>query len=38
MAIISVSLSDKLLSEIDHLKDEIGFSGRSEVIRASTGC
>jgi CopG family nickel-responsive transcriptional regulator len=36
MAIISISLSDKLLNEIDQLKDEIGFSGRSEVIRAST--
>ena len=36
MAIISVSLSEKLLQEIDQLKDEVGFSGRSEVIRAST--
>lgn len=36
MAIISISLSDKLLQEIDQLKDEVGFSGRSEVIRAST--
>jgi CopG family transcriptional regulator, nickel-responsive regulator len=35
MAIVSVSLSDKLLDEIDNLKDEMGFSGRSEVIRAS---
>ncbi len=35
MAIVSVSLSDKLLDEIDDLKDEMGFSGRSEVIRAS---
>ncbi|MEG3224918.1 MAG: nickel-responsive regulator 1 [Methanobacteriales archaeon Met13] len=34
MAIISVSLSTKLLEEIDALKDEVGFSGRSEVIRA----
>ena len=36
MAIISISLSQKLLEEIDQLKEEIGYSGRSEVIRAST--
>jgi CopG family transcriptional regulator, nickel-responsive regulator len=36
MAIISVSLSEKLLQEIDALKDDVGFSGRSEVFRAST--
>jgi CopG family transcriptional regulator, nickel-responsive regulator len=36
MAIISISLSKKLLEEIDALKEEVGFSGRSEVIRAST--
>jgi len=36
MSIISVSLSKKLLDEIDALKEEVGFSGRSEVIRAST--
>lgn len=36
MAIISVSLSEKLLQEIDQLKEETGFSGRSEVIRTST--
>jgi CopG family transcriptional regulator, nickel-responsive regulator len=36
MTIISVSLSEKLLEEIDSLKEEIGFSGRSEVFRAST--
>jgi CopG family nickel-responsive transcriptional regulator len=36
MTIISVSLSDKLLQEIDELKEEIGYSGRSEVIRTST--
>jgi CopG family transcriptional regulator, nickel-responsive regulator len=36
MTIISISLSQKLLEEIDQLKDEVGFSGRSEVIRAST--
>ncbi len=36
MTIISVSLSEKLLEEIDTLKEEVGFSGRSEIIRAST--
>lgn len=36
MAIISISLSQKLLEEIDQVKKEIGYSGRSEVIRAST--
>lgn len=36
MAIISVSLNEKLLQEIDALKEEVGFSGRSEVFRAST--
>jgi CopG family nickel-responsive transcriptional regulator len=36
MAIISVSLNEKLLQEIDALKEEVGFSGRLEVFRAST--
>jgi len=36
MAIISISLTEKLLQEIDRLKEETGFSGRSEIIRAST--
>lgn len=36
MAIISVSLSNKLLKEIDELKEEVGYSGRSEIIRTST--
>lgn len=36
MTIISISLSEKLLQEIDQLKEELGFSGRSEVIRTST--
>jgi CopG family nickel-responsive transcriptional regulator len=35
MPIISISLNEKLLEEIDNIKDEIGFSGRSDVIRAS---
>ena len=34
MPIISISLSDKLLEETDRIQKELGFSGRSEVIRA----
>ena len=34
MTIISTSLNDELLVEIDKLQKELGFSGRSEVIRA----
>jgi len=34
MAIISVSLTDEILEEIDKLQKELGFSGRSEVMRA----
>ena len=33
MAIVSVSLSEKVLDEIDDLKKSIGYAGRSEVIR-----
>jgi CopG family nickel-responsive transcriptional regulator len=34
MTIISVSLNDKMLQDLDRVKKEMGFSGRSEVIRA----
>ncbi len=34
MAVISVSLSDEILNEVDNLQKELGFSGRSEVMRA----
>ncbi|MBC8521338.1 MAG: CopG family ribbon-helix-helix protein [Candidatus Syntrophoarchaeum sp.] len=34
MRIISISLTEELLEEIDGLQKELGFSGRSEVIRA----
>jgi len=34
MKIISVSMSENMLDEIDRLQNEFGFSGRSEVIRA----
>ena len=35
MVVVSVSLSEKLLAEIDALRDEMGFSGRSDVVRAA---
>ena len=34
MSIVSISLDDKILKELDKLQNELGFSGRSEVIRA----
>jgi CopG family nickel-responsive transcriptional regulator len=34
MTIISISLTDDILEEIDKLQKELGFSGRSEVVRA----
>ncbi len=34
MVIVSISLNDKILKEIDRMQRELGFSGRSEVIRA----
>ena len=33
MTIISVSLNDKILNDLDKIQNEQGFSGRSEVIR-----
>jgi CopG family nickel-responsive transcriptional regulator len=33
MPIISVSLNEKILKEIDEIQKELGFSGRSELIR-----
>ena len=35
MVIVSVSINEKLLEDIDSIKNEMGFSGRSDVIRAS---
>ena len=32
--IISMSLNDRILKDIDNLQKEMGFSGRSETIRA----
>jgi CopG family nickel-responsive transcriptional regulator len=34
MPIISISLSDELLTELDKLQKAMGFAGRSEAIRA----
>jgi len=34
MVIVSISLNDKILKEIDRIQKELGFSGRSEIIRA----
>jgi CopG family nickel-responsive transcriptional regulator len=34
MPIVSISLSDELLTELDKLQKSMGFTGRSEVIRA----
>ncbi len=34
MTIISISLTDDILKELDEFQKELGFSGRSEVMRA----
>ncbi len=34
MTIVSISLNDEILSELDKLQSSMGFSGRSEAIRA----
>jgi CopG family nickel-responsive transcriptional regulator len=34
MTIVSLSLNNKILEELDKIQKEMGFSGRSEVIRA----
>lgn len=34
MPIVSISINDKLLSELDELQDKMGYSGRSEAVRA----
>ncbi|MEM2106535.1 MAG: CopG family ribbon-helix-helix protein [Candidatus Bathyarchaeia archaeon] len=34
MAIISISVNEKMLEEIDKAQKDLGFSGRSEAIRA----
>lgn len=34
MPIVSISLNDEILSELDKLQSAMGFTGRSEAIRA----
>jgi len=34
MGIVSISLNDNILKEMDQLQKEFGFTGRSELIRA----
>ena len=34
MPIVSISLTDEILKEIDELQKNLGFSGRSDAIRA----
>ena len=34
MVIVSISLNDTILKEIDGIQNALGYSGRSEVIRA----
>jgi len=34
MPIVSISLNDEILTELDKLQSTMGFSGRSEAIRA----
>ena len=34
MTIVSVSLNEDILTEIDKLQKALGFSGRSEIVRA----
>lgn len=35
MTIVSISLNDEILSDLDNLQKSLGFSGRSDAIRAS---
>jgi CopG family nickel-responsive transcriptional regulator len=34
MTIVSISLNDEILNEMDKLQKSLGFSGRSEIVRA----
>ena len=35
MPVVSLSLNDQLLEELDKLQSELGYSGRSEMVRAA---
>lgn len=34
MPVISISINDEMLKELDSLQESMGFTGRSEIIRA----
>ena len=38
MPIVSISLTEEILREIDSLQKNLGFSGRSDAIRAGIRC
>jgi CopG family nickel-responsive transcriptional regulator len=35
MPVVSISLNDQLLEDLDTIQNELGYSGRSEVLRAA---
>jgi len=35
MPVVSLSLNDQLLEDLDELQGELGYSGRSEIVRAA---
>lgn len=35
LTIVSISLNDNIIRELDKLQNSIGFTGRSEIVRAS---
>jgi CopG family nickel-responsive transcriptional regulator len=35
MPVVSLSLNDQLLEDLDELQEDLGYSGRSEVMRAA---
>jgi CopG family nickel-responsive transcriptional regulator len=35
MPVVSLSLNDQLLEDLDKLQEDLGYSGRSEVMRAA---
>jgi len=35
MTVVSLSIEEKLLEKLDNIKEELGYSGRSEIIRSA---
>jgi CopG family nickel-responsive transcriptional regulator len=35
MTIVSISLNDEIIKDLDALQKDLGFSGRSEIVRAA---